>query len=80
MIRRHDKPPKYSSSLDNLSLIEKVVIILLPILITFVDYHIIDAMFGLLWWVSLIISITFTITIMTLISLLVTFLIERYDI
>jgi len=48
---------------DNLSLIEKFCMIGLPPGITFVDYMIIDGVFGFVWWLSVIISIVSTVVL-----------------
>jgi ABC-type siderophore export system fused ATPase/permease subunit len=55
------------STWDNLSIIEKFVLLAGPIGITFIDTMILELMFGLSFWVTLSISIASTIGLIILI-------------
>ena len=48
------------SAWDSLGFIEKVAMILLPIMITFIDFMITDAIFGLPTWITVIIAVLST--------------------
>ena len=45
------------SAWDNLGFIEKIAMIFLPVMITFIDFMITDAIFGLPAWITAIIAI-----------------------
>ena len=75
MIRKN--PPKNNSVFEDLSIVETMVMILIPIALTFLDYIIIRDMFNFKWWVCLIISSVSTVCLIWLISVLVTWLMER---
>ena len=59
---------------DNMSIIEKFAFIGCPIMLTFIDYFITEALFGLGHWITLAIATSSTIVIICGIWLLVTWL------
>ncbi len=72
---------KYNSSKnvsgwDNLGLIEQLCLIVLPCLLVFMFYIMLE-MTGLIWWVRLLIGIGSVATLMTIITLLVNYFVER---
>ena len=77
MIRRREQT-KRTSLFEGMSLIEKITIITMPILLTFIDYMLLDSMFDFSKWVNITISITSTITLIGLLTLLISFFIGEY--
>ena len=83
--KRKETPKRYpyrgqasnTSTWDNLSIIEKFVLIMSPIALTFIDCMILEAMFGFVLWVNVIISIISTIVLMILIWLFAGWMVER---
>ena len=76
--RYHNSKPNKTSLLDGLSWIETVAFFGLPILITYVDYMIIESMFSFVWWVSLIISAGSTVLLIMFITMLITWLSDGF--
>tara|TARA_Y100001938_G_C7814879_1_gene293695 strand:+ start:156 stop:437 length:282 start_codon:yes stop_codon:yes gene_type:complete len=65
------------SAWDNLGFIEKVAMILLPIMITFIDFMITDAIFGLPTWITMIIAVSSTIVLIAAIYIITGYLTGR---
>ena len=59
---------------DNMSLIERLITLMAPMMITYIDYQIIDGLFGMLWWVSVITSIVVTLVFYTMMFTLINWL------
>ena len=66
----------YVSGWDNLGLIEQICMIFLPIMLCGMLYIMLE-MSGVIWWGRLLISISSVTLLMTLISFLVSYFIER---
>jgi len=75
MIRKEFQKPKYP--LDDLSFMEKVICIMIPVVLTWMDYMILTGMFNFKWWVTLSIASVSTVCIIWLISVLVTYILDR---
>ena len=75
MIR--NKQPKNDSLFEGLSIIETIVVIMLPIVLTWLDYIILKDMFDFNWWVTLIIASLSTIGLIWLLTISVGWLMER---
>jgi len=59
---------------DSMSLIERLIMLMAPMAITYIDYQIIDGLFGMLWWVSAIISTVLTLVLYTMMFTLINWL------
>ena len=75
MIR--DKTPKRTSLFEGMGLIEKITSIILPIIMTFINYTMLDSIYGFQWWVNFIIAVSITSLLILFIAVLVTWLIGR---
>lgn len=62
---------------DGMSLIEQLAMILLPCMLGFIFYMILDIT-GLIWWLRIIISVGMVSGCIGLITLIVSFFSERY--
>jgi hypothetical protein len=62
---------------DSMSLIEQLAMILLPCMLGFIFYMILDIT-GLIWWLRIIISVGMVSGCIGLITLIVSFFSERY--
>ena len=62
---------------DGMSSIEKLCMVGLPIGLTFIDYMMIDGMFGFVWWLSASVSVISTIVLYTLMWWFITWMSER---
>ena len=69
---KHNEPKRYPyrgnpssnySVWDNMSIIEKFAFIGCPIMLTFIDYFITEALFGLGHWPTLLIAVSSTIVV-----------------
>ena len=61
----------------SMSIIEKFIMVMGPIALTYIDYMITDSIFGLPKWLTAIIAIGSTILLFTLLTLFITWLTER---
>ena len=74
--RGRQQPHNYSAW-DSMSFIEKIAMLGLPVMLTFVDYMIIDGMFGFVWWLSATIATVSTILLLTFLWWFITWVTER---
>ena len=86
VIKEHSKVYPYSrmrnnksnySVWDNLSIVEKFAMFMLPTALTFIDYMITDAIFGFPKWLTACIAIGSTIFLLIFLNLFITWLTER---